>query len=65
MKKLFSAMKSSDQKMLLNCFADSAILQTIAKNKEGKIYVRNENIADFAKQISTLPKGAADERITF
>ncbi len=29
------------------------------------MYVRKENISDFAKQISTLPKGAADEKITF
>lgn len=58
-------MKSGDRVMLLDCFADSATLQTVARNKEGKIFVRNENIADFVKQISTLPKGAADERIIF
>ncbi len=29
--KMFTAMKSANQKRLLDCFADSAILQTIAK----------------------------------
>jgi hypothetical protein len=59
--KLFTAMKSSDGRSLQECFADSAILQTIMRN--GKI--RNESISGFAKQISTLPKDSADERITY
>ena len=58
-------MKSPDRKMLFGCFADGALLQSVAENKDGKVSVRNEDINDFAKQISTLPKGAADERITF
>ncbi len=32
--KLFVAMKNSDGEMVKNCFADSAVLQTIARNKE-------------------------------
>lgn len=63
--KMFTAMKSSDRKMLLDCFTDSAILQSVSQNKEGKVFVKNEDIEDFASQISKLPKGAADERITF
>ena len=59
--KLFAAMKGSDAVGLQECFADSAILQTIMAN--GKI--RNEDYRDFAKQISTLPKDSADERISF
>ncbi len=62
---LFTAMKISDAALLTSCFADSALLQTIATNKQGKTVIRNEAIADFAKQIAQLPKGAADERITF
>lgn len=61
---LFTAMKTSDAALLSSCFADSAVLQTIATNKQGKTVIRNEAIADFAKQIAQLPKGAADERIT-
>ena len=59
--KLFTAMKSSDGASLKECFADSAILQTITR--DGK--VRNESVAAFVSQISTLPKESADERITF
>lgn len=62
---LFTAMKTSDAALLNSCFADSALLQTIVTNKQGKTVVRNEAIADFAKQIAQLPKGAADERISF
>lgn len=63
--KLFEAMKNSDADMLKSAFADSAILQTISRNKEGKLLVLNEEISDFAASISKLPKGAADERIAF
>lgn len=59
--KLFAAMKSSDGKSLRECFADSAILQTIARNGQ----VRNEAVNAFVAQISTLPKDSADERIVF
>jgi hypothetical protein len=59
--KLFAAMKSGDGKTLQDCFADSAILQTLTAT--GRVH--NELVADFAAQISRLPKGAADERITF
>ena len=62
---LFTAMKTSDTALLTSSFADSALLQTIVTNKQGKTVVRNESIADFAKQIAQLPKGAADERISF
>lgn len=63
--KMFIAMKSGDSSMLVSCFADSAILQTIAKSKTGKVSIRNEEISEFAKQIASLPKGDADERITY
>ncbi|MBB1285668.1 nuclear transport factor 2 family protein [Flavisolibacter sp. BT320] len=59
--KLFVAMKNSDRAALQECFADSAILQTITTS--GRI--RNESVAAFAEQISKLPKDAADERIRF
>jgi hypothetical protein len=63
--KLFTGMKNSDAEMLKQSFADSAVLQTISRNKEGVMFVRNEKVDDFAKSISGLPKGAADERISF
>jgi hypothetical protein len=59
--KMFAAMKSTDVKSLKECFADSAILQTITRS--GKI--QTDKIDDFVSQISSLPKDAADERISF
>jgi len=62
---MFTAMRNSDGKSLLTCFADSAILQTIARNKEGNTVIKNEKLADFAVVVGSMPKAAADERITF
>ncbi len=63
--KLFDGMKTSDVVLLKSAFADSAVLQTISRNKEGKIIVQNEAIEEFANSISKLAKGDADERIVF
>jgi len=64
-KQLFDGMKNSDAEMILSSFSDSAILQSIAKNKEGKTFIQNERVDDFAKSISQIKKGAADEQIVF
>ncbi len=60
-RKLFTAMKNSDGKAFQDCFADSAVLQTIGRAGN----VQNEQVKEFAKQVSTLPKDSADERIVF
>ncbi|HEY1019460.1 MAG TPA: nuclear transport factor 2 family protein [Sediminibacterium sp.] len=62
---LFTAMRNSDSKALLACFADSALLQTIVRDKDGGIRIKNEKLVDFATVVGTMPKAAADERITF
>lgn len=62
---LFTAMKNADSALLINSFADSALLQTIANNKEGKVELRNESTAAFAGFINKQQKGFADERIAF
>lgn len=59
--KLFAAMKASDGESLAACFADSAILQTIKPSGQ----IESEAVGEFAKSISGLPKGDADEQITF
>lgn len=63
--KLFDAMRASDPAMLQSAFGDSALLQVITRNKEGKVVVRNESVNNFAASISSAPKGALDERISF
>lgn len=62
---LFTAMKNSDAAGIRASFADSAVLQTIVTNKEGKTFARNEAIAEFAASVGKLPKGAADEQVQF
>ena len=63
--KMFTGMKNADPELLKACFADSMVLQTISKNKEGKLIIVNENPADFIDFIRKEAVGNADERITF
>ena len=63
--KMFTAMKNADAVLLKACFADSMVLQTISKNKEGKLVIINEKPSAFIDFISKGVKGNADERITF
>ena len=62
---LFTAMKNADPVLLKSCFADSAVMQTISRNKEGKVVVRNDGVEGFINFISKEKPGAADERIGF
>jgi hypothetical protein len=62
---LFVAMKNGDASLFKTVFSDSAILQTISRNKEGKTHVASESIDEFAAFVSKLKKDSADERITF
>jgi hypothetical protein len=63
--KLFTGMKTADASLLKTCFADSMILQTISRDKAGKLIVKNEDPAGFIDFISKEAPGNADERITF
>ena len=63
--KMFTAMKTADADLLKNCFADSIVFQTISRNKEGKLIVKNESASGFIDFISKETPGNADERITF
>ena len=64
-KQLFDGMKNSDAERIRGAFADSAILQTIGRDKQGKMIIENDKVDEFAKLISGLKKGAADEQIVF
>lgn len=61
---MFLAMKNSDTVLLKSCFTNSVILQIIAVKNE-KVEVKNEAIEKFLKSIAGLPKGHADEQISF
>src|SRR5262245_53988140 len=62
---LFTAMKNADTVMLKDAFHEGALLQTLARTKEGNMFVRTETVAEFAKQVGTFAKDAIDERIEF
>lgn len=62
---LFDGMRASDPIKIQGAFADSAVLQTIGRNKDGKTIIRNEAVKEFASQIAKLPRDSADERIVF
>ena len=62
---LFTGMKNADPVLLKTCFSDSAIMQTIGRNKEGKTIVRNDGVQAFIDFVAKEKPGAADERISF
>ncbi len=62
---LFDGMRAADAVSIQVAFTDSAILQTIGRNKEGQVIIKNELVKEFAAQVSKLPKDSADERIVF
>jgi hypothetical protein len=61
---MFAGMKNSDTTLIRSSFSDSIVFQTIAV-REGKTVVRNESADGFITSIGKLPKGDADERISF
>lgn len=61
----FDGMRNADAQMVQNSFADSAILQTVVVNREGKVSVRNEPLSGFANVLSRQKKGDLDEQIVF
>lgn len=63
--KMFVGMREADTAMIKTCFADSMIMQTISRNKEGNLIVRNESPSGFISFIAKEAKGNADERISF
>jgi hypothetical protein len=63
--RLFEGMKNADATLLKSAFTDSSILQTIAHDKEGHFYIRNEKLSEFADFVGKQQKGNADERIEF
>jgi Putative lumazine-binding len=62
---LFSGMRNADPVLLRSAFSDSAVLQTITRNKEGKMRVATENVSQLADFVGRLKKDSADERIQF
>ena len=62
---MFDGMCKTDSALIRSAFAPKAILQTIAKNKEGKTLVRSEPVDSFIMSVTRPHKEVYDERITF
>lgn len=62
---LFAAMKNGDASLFKTVFSDSAVMQTISRNKEGQTLVKTEKVDEFAHFVGQLKKDSADERIRF
>jgi len=60
---LFTAMKDADSAKLVAAFDDSAVLQTIVVDSNGRTIAHSYPISQFASAIGKLPKGAADEQV--
>ena len=63
-KLMFDGMRKGDSTQIKNTFLPGASLQTIAKNKEGEVAVRNEEIGKFAASVVKYPTFALDERLS-
>jgi Putative lumazine-binding len=62
---MFAGMKNADAGLFKSVFSDSAIMQTISRNREGKTVVLTESLGEFADFVGKFKKDSADERITF
>ena len=53
---LFTGMKNADADVFKNVFADSAIMQTISRSKEGKTIVKNQDLKEFTDFVRSRQK---------
>jgi len=63
--RLFEGMKSSDTSLIRSVFSDKSILQTVIKNREGKVSIVNEPLDSFLTAIIKPHTEPYDERIIF
>lgn len=63
--RLFEGMKKSDTAMIRSAFTANSILQTVIKNKEGKVSIVSEPLDSFLLSISKPHTDIYDERIEF
>jgi hypothetical protein len=62
---LFTGMRTSDTALLRSAFSSTAVMQTVVKNKEGKVIVKNEEVSKFIESVGKPHEQVYDERITF
>jgi hypothetical protein len=62
---LFLGMKKGDTALIRSAFSKNAIMQTIAKNKEGMVRVMTEPVDSFLASVARPHTEVYDERIEF
>ncbi len=62
---MFAGMKDANPGKFLSAFSDSAIVQTITQDKQGKVQVRTVDVREFAEFVGKQAPAKADERIQF
>lgn len=62
---LFDGMRKGDSAMVRSAFSPNAVMQTIVKNKEGKVIVHTETVEAFASFVGKPHKEVYDEKISF
>lgn len=62
---MFDGMRRSDTALLRSAFASDAIMQTVVKNREGKVSIRTEPVDSFVHFVSKPHTETYDERIAF
>ncbi|HET8866507.1 MAG TPA: nuclear transport factor 2 family protein [Gracilimonas sp.] len=60
---LFEGMLEADGQKIADSFTPDAIMQTIVKNEEGDVMVRNGNLDAFVNSIGSAEPGRLNERI--
>ncbi|UFH56069.1 hypothetical protein [Spirosoma sp. KNUC1025] len=63
-KLLFDGMRKGDSTQIKNTVMTGATLQTVAKNKDGEVSVRNEDMSKFAASVVKYPPFTLDERLS-
>lgn len=63
-KLMFDGMRKADSTQIKNTFLSGATLQTIAKNKEGAVSVRTDDMGKFAASVTKYPAFTLDERLS-
>lgn len=61
--KLFDGMRAGDSAMVSSSFTPDAIMQTVARDKEGETTIRNGNLEGFLIAIGTPKDEVWDEQI--
>jgi hypothetical protein len=63
--RLFNGMRQSDTAMIRSAFTSEAVLQTVIKNREGRVVIETEPLDSFIVFVSKPHNEIYDERIKF